>query len=74
MTLSKDIAWAPVLKRSARVSIVVGTLLNIINQPDVIFGDADINLGKALLTYLVPFCVATYGAYSALCPDDEAKP
>lgn len=66
MSSSSDIIWAPVLQRSVKVSLVVGTLLNVINQPEFIFVEADINLGKALLTYLVPFCVSTYGAYTAL--------
>ena len=71
MTSSTNIVWAPVLKRSIKVSVVVGTLLNVINQPEVIFGDADLSVGKALLTYLVPFFVSTYGAYCALCLDDD---
>ena len=52
--------------RSLSVSLVVGTLLNGINQgPDLIDGD-QISLAKACMTYLVPYCVATYGAVSAL--------
>lgn len=55
----------PVLRRSLAVSIVVGTVLVAINQGDVILSGATPNIWKVVLTYIVPFCVATYGAYSA---------
>jgi len=48
--------------RSLRVALVIGTLLNLINQPDAFLGVAPCNLTQALLTYAVPFLVATYGA------------
>ncbi|WP_363302101.1 nitrate/nitrite transporter NrtS [uncultured Roseovarius sp.] len=51
--------------RSTRIAIVVGTVLNLINQSDVIFGSAESDLAKAGLTYCVPFFVAMYGALSA---------
>lgn len=55
----------PVLKRSLVVSVIVGTILCAINQGDAILaGEAPV-IWKVVLTYLVPFCVATYGAYSA---------
>ncbi|MEM1052329.1 MAG: nitrate/nitrite transporter NrtS [Pseudomonadota bacterium] len=56
---------APVLKRSFAVSIVVGTILCAINQGDVILAGGTPVLWKVVLTYIVPFCVATYGAYTA---------
>ena len=57
---------SPMLKRSITVAVVVGTILTVLNQGDVIFGG---NWKPALywkipLTYCVPFCVATYGALS----------
>ena len=52
-------------KRSLGVAIVVGTVLTAINQGDVILaGEAPV-IWKVVLTYIVPFCVATYGAYGA---------
>jgi hypothetical protein len=54
------------LTRAIVAGLVVGTLLNLINQGDALFSGNPIDHGKALLTYLVPFCVATYGAWSAL--------
>jgi hypothetical protein len=69
-------------RRSARVAFVVGTLLNLINQPkallelvlfDFIAMDP-INVVKIALTYAVPFFVATYGALSTLPSSAGAKP
>lgn len=54
------------IRRSTVVAIVVGTALNLINQPEAIFGEPSVNWWKVALTYAVPFFVATYGAYSAL--------
>jgi len=55
-----------IVKRSLYVSLIVGTVLNLINQGDVVVGNASFNLFKCVLTYIVPYCVATYGAVSAL--------
>ncbi len=54
------------LRRAIVVAIVVGTALNLINQPEVLFGTATVVWWKVLMTYSVPFLVASYGAYSAL--------
>lgn len=51
-------------RRSLWVAIIVGTILNLINQGDVLIGAAKLNLVKLALTYAVPYCVATYGAVS----------
>ena len=56
----------PYLRRALMVALIVGSLLNLINQPDAIFGDAPIQWSKLVLTYCVPFFVATYGAAAAL--------
>jgi hypothetical protein len=72
----------PVLKRSLAVSAIVGTILCAINQGDAILAGETPVIWKVILTYIVPFCVATYGAYSACvahskmmqsAPDPEAK-
>ncbi|SMF84022.1 hypothetical protein SAMN06265365_1662 [Tistlia consotensis] len=49
-------------KRSAIVALVVGTILNLINQGDALLAGGDIDLVKVALTFLVPYGVATYGA------------
>ena len=51
-------------RRSFAVALIVGTILNLINQGDTLFGGVPLNLTKLLLTYVVPYCVATYGAVS----------
>lgn len=48
--------------RSFKVAVIVGSILNLINQGDALFGDAEVNVAKLLLTFAVPYLVATYGA------------
>jgi len=55
-----------VVRRSFRVALVVGTLLVAINQGDRIFSGQAPDWIKMFLTYCVPYCVATYGAVSAI--------
>lgn len=53
------------LLTSLRVALVVGTILGLINYGDRIFlhhNMATVDWVKLGITYLVPFCVATYGA------------
>ncbi len=52
-------------KRSLLVAVVVGTILNLINQGDALFADGPVDYYKLGLTYIVPYCVATYGAVMA---------
>lgn len=61
-------------RRSLIVAVVVGTILNLINQGDALFGAASINWLKAMLTYIVPYCVSTYGAVSyRIASEDRGK-
>ncbi len=55
---------APMLKRSVLIALVVGTLLTVINQGDVLLAQPWTGglLWKIPLTYAVPFIVATIGA------------
>jgi hypothetical protein len=46
-------------KRSFYVAMVVGTVLNLINQGEAFFGASSINWTKIVLTYFVPYAVAT---------------
>lgn len=54
----------PMIKRSMKVAVVVGTVLALLNQGDLfLMGDLNNSmLWKLPLTYCVPFVVATYGA------------
>ena len=51
-------------RRSLIVSVVVGSVLNLINQGDALLGGEPVNIAKIVLTYIVPYVVATYGAVS----------
>jgi hypothetical protein len=45
-----------------RISMVVGTVLNLINQGAAIMSWSGISWGHVLLNFLVPYCVASYSA------------
>ena len=49
-----------------KVAAIVGTLLNLINQGEAMFGSATIVWWKIALTYCVPFLVSAHGAVTAL--------
>jgi hypothetical protein len=51
-------------RRSLYVAVVVGTILNLINQGDAMLVGGAINWAKIVLTYAVPYLVSTYGAVS----------
>lgn len=53
---------ARVVKLALKTSLVVGSVLNLINQGDALFGSAQLDLLKLCLTYTVPYLVATYSA------------
>ena len=63
-----DFTNVPVLRDGRRAAAfllrVVGTILNLINQGDALFEGGHVNITKIILTYAVPYCVATYGAVS----------
>jgi len=50
------------LKRSAVISVVVGTVLTVTNQYEAMIGDEELNLVKGLITYIIPFCVSLMSA------------
>jgi hypothetical protein len=57
-------------RRSLLVALLVGTILNLINQgPEMLSGEWPV-LWKLGLTYLVPFLVASYGSYAAFRSSD----
>ena len=58
------------VRRSLTVALLIGTLLNAINQgPEIVAGETPV-WWKLLLTYFVPFAVASYGSYAALANRD----
>ncbi|MEM7022087.1 MAG: nitrate/nitrite transporter NrtS [Pseudomonadota bacterium] len=56
----------PVLRRAFLVALIVGTLLNTINQGDILVAGEAVNWLKVGLTYCVPFLVTLYGAHCAM--------
>ncbi|MGH7333251.1 MAG: nitrate/nitrite transporter NrtS, partial [Candidatus Rokuibacteriota bacterium] len=62
------------LGRSLRVALVVGVVLTVINQGDTLLLGSwtAALLWKVPLTFMVPFCVATWGALSS-CSVRHAK-
>ena len=55
--ISRDIA-----ANASRISLFVGSCLNAINQGPAIWSGAEIEWGKFLLNYLVPYLVASFSA------------
>lgn len=56
--------WSAVfLKNSIKISLVVGTLLNAINQGSAFVGPETVSWLHVGLNYCVPFCVAYYSAW-----------
>jgi len=54
-------------KRSIITALIVGTILNIINQGTNILAGESPMWTKLLLTYMVPYCVSLYSAVSTTC-------
>jgi len=67
--LRRTFAW-PSVRRSLTVAVVIGTVLNAINQGPEIFAGHWPVWWKLVLTYFVPFAVASYGSYAAFRSSD----
>jgi hypothetical protein len=67
--LRRTFAWLSV-RRSLAVALIIGTVLNAINQGPEIFGGHWPIWWKLVLTYFVPFAVASYGGYAAFRSSD----
>jgi len=52
----------PILSNSIKIALVVGTILNAINQGERIIAGSEIFWGSFFLNYLIPFCVSCYSA------------
>jgi hypothetical protein len=60
----------PSVRRSLIVALFIGTVLNTINQgPEIFTGHWPV-WWKLILTYFVPFAVASYGSYAAFRSSD----
>lgn len=54
-----------ILVTAVKVALVVGSILNAINQGPRLFDGLPISWAQVGLNYLVPFCVSTYSATRA---------
>ena len=61
-------------RRSAMIALVVGPILTAINQGDSILAGQAIDWTKLVLTFLVPYVVATIGAMGSGIVGDEPAP
>lgn len=67
-------ASARIAGNAVRVSLVVGTVLNLINQGEYLLAGEGIMPGHMLLNYLVPYGVASYSGARAVPirePEDD---
>ncbi|MDX8398976.1 MAG: nitrate/nitrite transporter NrtS [Gallionellaceae bacterium] len=51
-----------IITSALKIALLVGSILNIINQGDNLLDGATISWFHLLLNYLVPYCVASYSA------------
>ena len=60
-------------RRAFLVAFVVGSVLTLINQGDVVIAGGAFSWAKALLTYCVPYVVSTHGAVSVRLNEAVAR-
>jgi len=51
-----------IVKNSLRIALVVGSILNLVNQGGAIMAGTGISWIHVALNYFVPYCVASYSA------------
>ena len=62
-----------ITRSSLRIALLVGTVLNLINQSGTwLYGD-DLQVGHLMLNYFVPYCVASYSAVRTRMQDMEPE-
>lgn len=59
---AKILVKRQIMLNALRISIVVGILLNAINQGTQFINGLDIIWGQVVLNFIVPYCVASYSA------------
>lgn len=62
-------------KNGLLISILVGSILNLINQGDVILSGSltEIHCPKIILTYCVPYCVAVFAGTEAARKSQQSQ-
>jgi hypothetical protein len=51
-----------IVRSALKVSLVVGTVLNLINNGEALWGHHGVNLWQMALNFIVPYCVSSYSA------------
>jgi len=60
--LLRTVRQGTIVRAAIRIALVVGTILNLINQGDRLFSGLPLSWLHVGLNYLVPYCVASYSA------------
>ena len=58
----KALTKAQIVKSALKVSMVVGTILNLINYNGLMLDNGTISWLHVLMNYVVPYCVSSYSA------------
>ncbi len=61
-TLLKTVCQRSIVQAAIKVAIVVGTILNLINQGGRLIEGQPLSWFHVGLNYLVPYCVSSYSA------------
>lgn len=61
-TLFQVACSGKIVKNSLRIALVVGSILNLLNQGSAILAGTGISWIHVALNYFVPYCVASYSA------------
>lgn len=70
-----DKSWtAAAIKRAVVIALIVGTLLNLINQSEALLGNQPLKWLQAILTYSVPFMVSLFSSWLAMSSRPAAEP
>ena len=51
-----------IVRNAVKIALVVGSVLNLINQGEALWRGSGISWPHVLLNFLVPYCVASYSA------------
>lgn len=61
-TLVQLMVQPRIAKAALRVSLLVGTVLNLVNNGERLWTGHGVNLWQMAMNYVVPFCVSAYSA------------
>ncbi|MCC4116265.1 nitrate/nitrite transporter NrtS [Aromatoleum toluclasticum] len=62
VTLLRTACRREIAGAALKVSLVVGVVLNLVNQGGALLDNGPIDWARGLLNFLVPYCVSSYSA------------